>query len=91
MRPDGKDQVWLTSERGEGGPEPYGGFLSPDGKRFVYGALGPLAPPSEGDRQMELFVRGVDEEGRGTSLGVEANMWLWSAEGRHIAYVGNWQ
>jgi RNA polymerase sigma factor (sigma-70 family) len=69
-----------------GGPyHPTGAKLSPDGKRFAV-LLPPANPPMTGRIPTLLHVRGLNEKGPGTDLGVECQRFCWSADGTEIAY-----
>jgi RNA polymerase sigma factor (sigma-70 family) len=69
-----------------GGPyHPNGAKLSPDGKQFAV-LLPPANPPMTGRIPTLLHVRGLNEKGPGTDLGVECQRFCWSADGTEIAY-----
>jgi RNA polymerase sigma factor (sigma-70 family) len=91
--PDGKNAKRFDEKgRGGYGPldaggpyHPNGANLSPDGKRFA-ALLPPADPPMAGRIPTLLHVRGLNEKGPGTDLGVECQWFCWSPDGTEIAF-----
>lgn len=85
LDPDGKNEQKVSQDRGKF--HPGDSHLSPDGKLIA--VLHQVNDPREGGEsspRRKLYVRKLDEKEPGTDLGVECQMFFWSADGTEIAF-----
>ena len=84
--PDGKNQKKVDDKHDPMRPAQV--RLSPNGKTLAR-LVAPAVPPDQQPDPSQpgtLHVRGLDEKGPGTSLGIECHSFAWSADGTEIVF-----
>jgi RNA polymerase sigma factor (sigma-70 family) len=80
--PDGKDEKRVSHDRRKFMPG--SGRLSPEGKRIAFLVQAEESRPGR-DPRRKLYVRGLEEAEPGTDLGIEAQLFSWSPDGKQLA------